>query len=243
MAALTEESLNKLNKIDLVVLTVNLRDKVETAKSNLNEKVSNLTEEVQKLNTNFELLKSDFSTTRIENNSLNERLIALERQCWANAQYSRWECLEITGIPSSVSDKDHEEVVCQTITKAGVDITKGGIENCHRVRSKGQTILKFGKRKVLRQVLSVRKDLNKVKMSVIDLTGQSTLYINQSLCPYYRMLWSKTKTLYQKGKIDSFYVSNGNIKIRLQENAQQITISHTHDFIKYFPGVDSSVVM
>ena len=85
MAALTEESL-------------------ETMKSNLNEKVSNLTEEVQKLNTNFELLKSDFSATRIKNNSLNERLIALERKCWAIAQYSRREYLEITGIPSSVSD-------------------------------------------------------------------------------------------------------------------------------------------
>ena len=165
------------------------------------------------------------------------------RQCWANAQYSRWECLEITGITSSVSDKDLEEVLCKVITKAGVDITADGIEDCHRVGNKGQTIIKFGKRKVSRQVLSVRKDLNKVKMSDIDLTGQSTLYINQSLCPYYRMLWSKTKTLYQKGKIDSFYVSNGNIKIRLQENARPITISHTHDFIKYFPGVDLNVVM
>ena len=88
-------------------------------KSNLNEEVSNLTEEVQKLNTNFELLKSDFSATRIENNSLNERLIALEKQCWANAQYSSRECLEITGVPSSISDKDLKEVVCKAITKAG----------------------------------------------------------------------------------------------------------------------------
>ena len=215
MAALTEESL-------------------ETMKSNLNEKVSNLTEEVQKLNTNFELLKSDFSATRIENNSLNERLIALERQCWANAWYSKRECLEITGIPSSVSDKDLEEVVCKAITKAGVDITPDDIEDCHRVGNKGQTIIKFGKRKVSRQVFSVRKDLNKVKMSDIDLTGQSTLSINQSLCPYYRMLWSKTKTLYQKGKIDSFYVSNGNVKIRLQESARRITISHTQNFINIF---------
>ena len=94
-----------------------------------------------------------------------------------------------------------------------------------------------------RQVLGVRKDLNKVKMSDIDLTGQSTLYINQSLCPYNMMLRSKTKTLHQKGKIDSFYVSNDNIKIRLQGNAQPITISHTHDFIKYFQEVDLSVMM
>ena len=73
MAALTEESLNKLIKSDLVALAINLQDKMETIKSNLNEKVSKLTEEVQKLNTNFELLKPDFSVTRIENNSLNER--------------------------------------------------------------------------------------------------------------------------------------------------------------------------
>ena len=111
MSALTEESLNKSSKTDLVALVVNLQDKMETMKSNLNETVSILTEENQKLNTNFELLKSNFSATRIEKNSLNERLIALERQCWANAQYSRRECLEITGIPSSVSDKDLEQVL------------------------------------------------------------------------------------------------------------------------------------
>ena len=64
-----------------MALAVNLQEKMETIKSNLNETVSNLTKEVQELNTNFELLKSDFSATRIENNSLNERLITLERQC------------------------------------------------------------------------------------------------------------------------------------------------------------------
>ena len=104
-----------------------------------------------------------------------------------------WECLEITGIPLSLSDKDLQEVLCKAITKAEIDITADDIEDCHRVGNKGQTIIKFGKRKVSRQVVNVRKDLNKVKMSDIDLTGQSTLYINQSLCPYYMMLWSKAK--------------------------------------------------
>ena len=239
MAALTEESLNKHSKTDLVALAVNLQVEMETMKSNL-------TEEVQKLNTNFQLLNSDFSVTRIENNSFNERLVALERQCWAHAQYSRRECLDITGIPSLVSDKDLGEVVRKVITKAGVDITGDDIEDCHRVGNKDQTIIKFAKRKVSRQVLSVRKDLSKVKMSDIDLTGQNTLYINQSICPYYRISWSKTKTLYQKnqtGKIDSFYMSNGSIKVRLQENARPITNSYTHDFIKCFPGVDFSAFM
>ena len=188
MAALTEESLNKLSKTDLVALVVNLQDKTENMKSNVNEKVSNLNAEVLKLNTNFELLKPDFSATRIENNSLNERLIALERHCWANAQYSRREYLEIIDIPSSVSNEDLEELVCKAITKAGVNINAEVIEDFRRVGNKGQTIIKFGTRKVSRQLLYVRKDVNKVKMNNTGLTEQSTLYINQSFCPYYRML-------------------------------------------------------
>ena len=43
MAALTDESFNKFSKTDLVTLVVNLQDKMETMKSNLNEEVSNLT--------------------------------------------------------------------------------------------------------------------------------------------------------------------------------------------------------
>ena len=99
-------------------------------------------------------------------------------------------------------------------------------------------------------------------MSDIDLTGQNTLYLNQSLCPFYRMLWSKNKT-YPKGKIDApftgcygpkikhilkvrlkaFMCLIGTIKTRIQENARPVTISHTNNFIKYFLGVDLSVVM
>ena len=110
-----------------VILAINLQDTIKAMKSNLNEKVSSLTVEVQKLNTSFESSKSDFSKTRIKNNSFNERLLALEKQCWANVQYSRRECLEITSIRSSVSDKDLEEVVCKAITKAGVDINANDV--------------------------------------------------------------------------------------------------------------------
>ena len=45
------------------------------------------------------------------NNLLSQRVVDLERQCWANAQYSRRECLEIVGIPRSVDDNSLEEKV------------------------------------------------------------------------------------------------------------------------------------
>ena len=39
MAALAEKSLNKLSKTDLLAVAVNLQDKMETMRSNPNEKV------------------------------------------------------------------------------------------------------------------------------------------------------------------------------------------------------------
>ena len=35
------------------------------------------------------------------------------RQCWANAQYSQRECVEVIGIPKSVDSKDLEHTVCK----------------------------------------------------------------------------------------------------------------------------------
>ena len=35
----------------------------------------------------------------------------MERQCWANAQYSRTKCLEVAGIPRQVDDKNLETLL------------------------------------------------------------------------------------------------------------------------------------
>ena len=62
-------------------------------------------------------------------------------------------------------------------------------------------------------------------------------YVNESLCPYYRFFWAKSKRLHHLQKTFSFYVSNGSIKIKIKENDKGITVTHTADFEKYFPGI------
>ena len=88
-------------------------------------------------------MKSDLSVTKKGKTQLSKRLQTIEKQCWANAQYSRRECLEISDIPSSVSENDVEEVLCQTITKAGVEVSDKDIEDCYQVDTKGTIIVKF----------------------------------------------------------------------------------------------------
>ena len=60
----------------------------------------------------------------------------MDRQCWANAHYSRRECLELVGVPRSVSDGDLEEKVFKIFEKVGCPIKGTHIEACHRISKK-----------------------------------------------------------------------------------------------------------
>ena len=42
------------------------------------------------------------------------------------------------------------------------------------------------------------------------------------------------------GKMNSYLISNGSVKMSLQEQGPSILIAHTADFENYFPGVDLS---
>ena len=78
MAALTEESLNKLNKPDLVALVVRLRSQMDSINSGL-------VAELRKMREGFDLIKSDLNVTKKMNTLLLDRLQTIKNHCWANA--------------------------------------------------------------------------------------------------------------------------------------------------------------
>ena len=77
MVALTEESLNNLNKPDLVALVVSLQSKMDSVNSDL-------VAELRKMREGFDQMKSDLSVTKKVKTLLSERLQTIEKQCWAN---------------------------------------------------------------------------------------------------------------------------------------------------------------
>ena len=91
------------------------------------------------------------------------------------------------------------------------------------------------------QVLSVKRDVQKITATDLDLPNNTIkLYLNENLCLYYRILCSKSKAIFTMGKTHSYFISNGSVKIRLQEKEPSIPIAHTADFEKCFPSVDWS---
>ena len=140
MASLTEESLGKLSKQEVISMMLKMQHKMESSDTKF-------AEVVRKLNENFEQLKSDLAVTKNVNSQLHNRFVNMERQCWANAQYSRRECVEIVGIPTSVLDNELEETFCKIVDKVGVKIDDRDIVSCHRGGSQGRMIVKFSHRK------------------------------------------------------------------------------------------------
>ena len=57
------------------------------------------------------------------------------------------------------------------------------------------------------------------------------------------MLWSKSKKLLILGKINSFYISNGAIRIKIGENSYPLSITHVDEFGKHYPIIVYSIVV
>ena len=234
MAAYTEGTLNKLSKKELIGITLSLQNKFEQY-TNVN---NNALEEIRKFNENFVKLESEINIVKNVNTLLNKRVIDMERQCWADAQYSRRELLESEGIPLDVPNENLESKVLEVFSKVGCAILSRDIEACHPLTNNHRVIVNFLRRKDCDQVLSIKRDQQKIKLEDIGSRGSNSIFINPSLCPYYRIFWSKSKRLLDLGKINNFYVSSGKIKIRIQENSKPLSITHVEDFKKYFPDVD-----
>ena len=130
-----------------------------------------------------------------------------------------------------------EEKVIQVLKKVGRNI-----EAYHCIAKRNdRVIVKFSRRKDFQQVLSVKKKFQKLKMEDIGLTGDNKVFINHSLCPYYRVLWSKSKVLLNMGKINRLMVLSGTVKVKISKISAPISITHADDFTKYFPDVDLSL--
>ena len=141
MANYTEDGLDKLLKKDLISIILSQQRKIDQ------DNIGWL-DEIHNLNDNFSKLEADVKIAKNINNLLSQRVVDLERHCWANAQYSRRDCLEIVGIPRSVDDNSLQENVIQVFEKVGCSIDPSNIEGCHRIAKRNdRVIVKFSRRK------------------------------------------------------------------------------------------------
>ena len=185
MSKYTEETLDKLLKKDLISIALSQQNEMDASNSKIMD-------QIRKFNKNFEKLQSDLAVAKQVNSVLSERLVSMKRKCWANAQYSRRECLELVGVPLSFSDGDLEEKVLKIFEEIGCLIEGNNIKACHRISKKNvRVMVTISRRKYCQNLFDKKKGLRKLDMKEIGFPENNPIFVNQTLCTYYRVLWSK----------------------------------------------------
>ena len=190
----------------------------------------------------LETLKEDV-TTRLEEseksfielkkryekeNDYKQSLFDIESRLIACEQYSRRECLVISGIPDRIHNNDLEKEVINILRFIGLTgITSYDIVACHRLPKKSnsrypaKTIIKFISRKHARFCLENRGRLKNLK----ERTNMN-LRLYESLCDANEKVLVECNSLKRYGMIHDFYIRNGFIKIIIKEGDSAKKIKH-----------------
>ena len=116
------------------------------------------------LKSDFSKLETDIRVSRNVNSKLIERLLTMERRCYANEQYSRGECAEISGILASVADKDLESKVLEILEEIDVSIDPTLVEDCHHLPSKVSSMKVIVKLNRCKDIHKILPNKNKFKI-------------------------------------------------------------------------------
>ena len=147
---------------------------------------------------------------------------------------SRRECLEISGVPNGTLGFQLGKVR-KVFDKIDSAVKSTNIKVCHWTNTKygGRRVtIKLSKWKDADRIRKYKKKLKSTDFSSMNVQGP--VYINNSLCSYYKFLWSKCKSLRNGNFIHSFWVTNGLIHIKVSSQSQEV--SHICDLEELFPG-------
>ena len=186
---LSEPVLKKLFKDEVVSYALDYQNKFDSMLPSIKNELSDLKK-------NFVKLGSDLLVARQVNSMLRERVTSLEHQCWSNSQYSRRECLKLTGIPETSENNTVESTVLKIFERLEIKIDPSNAEDRPWISSKNglkQVIVKVSKPKDATKKRSSKRTLKDMDLTSIGI--RKRVYINDSVCTYYKMLWRKCKSL------------------------------------------------
>ena len=219
------EQLKKMNKEQLIKIVLD----AQSVTAQLKKELENVNAILKSLSSDVEVLKKG-SQQATPDAALIKRIERNERESYATQQYSRRDCVEIVGIPQSITDEDLETKSLELLNAIGVKLDASQVQACHRLKKKAKTIIKFTNRKMAIECLKNRSKLK--DMDTSSFFGASSIpikiFINESLCPKYNFLFGKLNALYKEKKIKNVWTYNGSVKVRKLDD-QIFSIGHEND--------------
>ena len=164
----------------------------------LNERISSLEKE------NVELKQ--------QNQALSSRILSLEKAVDQGEQYSRRNCLRITGVPEEATENT-DEIVLKLASDLGTDIQLSDVDRSHRLgrfdsaRARPRDIIvKFA-------TFRTRQKLYKVRSSLKD-KGYNRVFLNEDLTKVRSKVLFDCRSIVKAKGAKGAWTSDGTILIR-----------------------------
>ena len=98
-----------------------------------------LKDNICELKIKFSALESELHISKMVTDNLSKYIKTLKQKCYKNEQYSRRECLEISGIPGSINGNALEEPLINLFSKLNAPVNPSKVENCYCLKSTNNT--------------------------------------------------------------------------------------------------------
>ena len=182
-------------------LTKTVKDIVDGVISGLSEQIKSLTEE-----------NADF---RKENIDLKARIDKLEAATEAAEQYSRRNCIRVSGIPEE-NNENTDDIVLDVARAMDVNLDVEEIDRSHRIGKPKSTkprdiIVKLATFRVRQRLLKNRKNL---KTSMFDGGRFKGVYVNEDLTKFRSGILFDARKLTKERRIYGAWSSNGTILLK-----------------------------
>ena len=208
-----EQSLSKLSKDDTARLVLDYQGKFDSV-------LKTVKDDICEMKTIFKTLESEFHVSKTVTDNLTKYIKTSERKCYENEQYTRRECLEISGILGNIDDNALEETVLGLLSKYYALVDPSNVEDCHRLKSTNnapqKVIIKLSKQKDMYRVLKAKPSLKNFNLNGTGTPPGTPIFVNQSLCS-----WSKCKRLWLNKVVESFWVPKGLCRMSLLDYSLQ----------------------
>lgn len=175
--------------------------------------------------------------------TLSKENIELKMKINEQEQYSRGNCLEITGVPQP-NGECTIATVQQVCAALGHRLDTSLVDSCYRLKAnpnlpnQPKTIMiKFTKKSEKDKILELRKVKRDFLTANLDtsLSGlikkHNTIYVNESLTLYNKYLYAKAKQFKRENNIKYLWIKGGNIYMKKSESSTTFVIKSNKDFI------------
>lgn len=207
-------------------------DEIEKSQSFISKKYDTVITTITNLNKHNEDMKGQVQKIEEDINKLGNDGYGVEVKLDELEQYSRRDCLEITGIP--VVPNDNPTLLVKEMSEImGVNLDVNDISIAHRLpptkKVKDRLIVKFTRRQKRDEIYSKRKNLKTKRTkdlpSVVRepestvVSHKAQIHVNESLTPYRKRLLGRILQFKRDHNYKFIWTINGKILLKKTESS------------------------